>query len=457
MSTIAPRIDIDSALLPENGLNLVDGNSTLRLPELPTDQVTELALPVFDEQALISTSAAATDGIWENADIAVIEQAIALGYLPPQNLSVQSPQSASETSDPLTDTAHQEINNPWWLRDPTSIPADVIASNSAAADFDPLIGYGLIDAAAAVSAALGQVIDTEVSDTGGVNWGNDLINAPEVWAEGITGEGVVVAVIDSGTDITHPDLSANLWTNEGEIFGDGLDNDGNGFADDIYGWNFEIGQFDNLVLPGTMNSGQDHGTHVAGIIAAANDGVGITGVAHDAQIMSIRLGDVGPGPDGASVFLNGGSLVNAIYYAVDNGADVINMSLGTGPSPALEAALAYAASQDVFVVSAAGNSSASTPSAPASYAVNDGASVGAVDSDGNLAFFSNQAGFNSNIQHVTAPGVGIYSTLPNGEYGFKSGTSMAAPYVAGVVALMRQANPDLTVDEIGEILTTTTA
>jgi subtilisin len=138
---------------------------------------------------------------------------------------------------------------------------------------------------------------------------------------------VVVAVIDSGVDITHPELATNVWINTDEIMGDGIDNDNNGYIDDIFGWNFGLGQFDNLVLPGTENAGQDHGTHVAGIIAAENDGLGMTGVAHNAQIMSLRLGDIGPGPQGSNIFTNGGSLVEAIYYAVDNGADIINLSL----------------------------------------------------------------------------------------------------------------------------------
>jgi subtilisin family serine protease len=323
-------------------------------------------------------------------------------------------------------------------------------------DFDPLLGYGLIDAAAAVSQAWGQPIDTTVADTGGNNWGLDLLNVPDVWAAGFTGNGVVVAVIDSGVDITHPELATNVWINTDEIMGDGIDNDNNGYIDDIFGWNFGLGQFDNLVLPGTENAGQDHGTHVAGIIAAENDGLGMTGVAHNAQIMSLRLGDVGPGPQGSNIFTNGGSLVEAIYYAVDNGADIINLSLSASPSWQLEQALAYAASQNVFVVSSAGNNGAPAPAYPASYAVDSGASVGAIDSTGQLASFSNWAGFNSAIQHVLAPGVEVYSTLPNGEYGFKSGTSMAAPYVAGVVALMLEANPNLTVEEISDILTSTT-
>ena len=460
MSAIASRSD--HALVPDAALHSIGNDAAIALAALSTDHAAELALPELVALGEMLTAAPLLNRPSESEALLAATMAIApeLAIASSTAGSLEIPTSSHSdalTGQPLAEMDYSDRLPPDFQFPPgfPGITPDPEEPDDAdAAGFDPLIGYGLIDAAAAVSAALGKVIDADVPDTGGVNWGNDLINAPEVWAEGITGKGVVVAVIDSGTDITHPELVPNLWVNEAEILGDGIDNDGNGFADDVYGWNFELGQSDNLVLPGTTNPGQDHGTHVAGIIAAEDDGVGMTGVAHDAEIMSIRLGDVGPGPTGASVFLNSGSLADAIYYAVDNGADVINMSLGTMPSPTLEAALDYAASNNVFVVSAAGNSGASTPSAPASYAVENGVSVGAVDSSGDLAWFSNGAGFDPAMQHVTAPGVDVYSTLPNGGYGYKNGTSMAAPYVAGVVALMKQANPDLTVEEIGDILTT---
>ena len=315
--------------------------------------------------------------------------------------------------------------------------------------FNSTYGYGLVNAAAAVAQAISQPTFADVPNLGGNNWGNDMVNAPEAWARGYTGQGVTVAVIDSGVDISHQDLSNNIWGNTGEIAGNGIDDDGNGYIDDINGWNFGVGQNNNNVLPGTNSSGQGHGTHVAGTIAAANNGIGMTGVAYNSRIMAIRMGDV----DSQGRFTNGGNLAQAIRYAVDNGARVINMSLGWSDSTALRDALAYAASRNVITVSAAGNSSLSSPGTPAYYATQYGLSVGAVDSSRTIASFSNRAGTNSTMQHVMAPGVNVYSTLPGNRYASYSGTSMAAPHVAGVVALMLGANPNLTHAQVRSILT----
>jgi subtilisin family serine protease len=323
-------------------------------------------------------------------------------------------------------------------------------------DFDQSHGYGLVDASAAVASATGtgQAQFDEVANTGGNQWSNDMIRAPEVWAAGYTGQEVTVAVIDSGVDINHEDLRDNIWVNTDEILGDGIDNDGNGYTDDRYGWNFGRNQNNNNVLPGTTDPGQSHGTHVAGTIAASNNGFGITGVAHGADIMAIRMGDVQN-----SRFVNPGSLAQAIRYAVDNGADVINMSLGWNDEGGeVEAALAYAASRNVITVSAAGNSSLLSPGRPGQYATDYGLVVGAVDNAGRMANFSNRAGFDSRMQYVTAPGVSIYSTVSDPErYDYSNGTSMAAPHVAGVVALMMSANPNLTHAQVRNILTGTTS
>lgn len=315
--------------------------------------------------------------------------------------------------------------------------------------FNPFSGYGLVDAAESVARSLNMTNFSNVADLGGTNWGVDLVKAPEVWNRGYTGQGVTVAVIDSGVDITHPDLQGNIWINSGEIAGDGIDNDGNGYIDDIHGWNFGIGQNNNNVMPGTSDPGQNHGTHVAGTIAARNNGLGTTGVAPDAKIMALRLGDVS-----GNNIVNSGSLATAIRYAVDNGAKVINMSLGFSGSPALQSALAYAAANNVMTISASGNEGSLNPNAPAVYATQYGISVGAVNRSRVVPTFSNGSSLNRRLQHVVAPGVQVYSTLPGGSYGLNQGTSMAAPHVAGVAALMYGANPNLTPNQVRQFITT---
>ncbi|MCZ8222703.1 MAG: S8 family serine peptidase [Microcystis sp. LE19-84.1B] len=304
-------------------------------------------------------------------------------------------------------------------------------------------GYGLVNAAAAVAGALNQSPFANVPTFGGANdWGVNLVNAPEAWARGYTGQGIVVAVLDTGVDRNHADLAGNIWTNAGEIANDGLDNDGNGYVDDVYGWNFANGNNNTL-------DGNRHGTHVAGTIAAGNNGFGATGVAYNSRIMPVKvLSDSGSG--------SYSGVAQGIRYAVDNGADVINMSLGGGStSSAVQSALQYASSRSVIVVMAAGNAGAAQPGYPAFNATSWGLAVGAVNSSNQMASFSNRAGSNSSMRYVTAPGVQVYSTLPNGGYGFLSGTSMATPHVAGVVALMLSANPNLTDAQVRQIITAT--
>ncbi|MGQ4648724.1 S8 family serine peptidase [Lyngbya aestuarii] len=315
-------------------------------------------------------------------------------------------------------------------------------------NFNSISGYGLVNAATAVATAIGEPTFAEIPDGGGLDWHNDQVKAPEAWARGFTGQGVTVAVIDTGVDITHTDLVNNIWVNPGEVPGNGIDDDANGYVDDLNGWNFAESENNNNVMPGNYSPDQGHGTHVAGTIAAMNNGFGITGVAYDAKIMAIRMGEVTDG-----FFVNSGNLASAIRYAVDNGAKVINLSLGWDDSVELRDALAYAAANNVITVSAAGNSGGSNPGKPANYSTQYGLSVGAVDDNDHIANFSNRAGLNSSMRYVVAPGVSVYSTTPGNTYEYRGGTSMSNPHVAGVVALMLSANPNLTHDQVRDVLT----
>lgn len=318
---------------------------------------------------------------------------------------------------------------------------EITITNTASGGYSPDSGYGLINASAAVAKAIGEKLFVDVPDLGGNNWGADLVKAPETWAKGYTGQGVVVAVLDTGVDYNHQDLSSNIWTNSKEIAGNGKDDDGNGYIDDYYGWNFDGNNNSTLDVNG-------HGTHVSGTIAGVNNGYGVTGIAYNSKIMPVKvLDDQGSGSYSA--------IANGIYYAVDNGADVINLSLGGGRSnDTLQKAIEYASSKGVIVVMAAGNDGGSQPAYPARYAKNYGLAVGAVDQNKNLADFSNRAGADQ-LAYVTAPGVNVYSTLPGNEYASYSGTSMATPHVAGVVALMLSANPNLSDAQVRQILAET--
>ncbi|MCC5658649.1 S8 family serine peptidase [Nostoc sp. XA010] len=302
-------------------------------------------------------------------------------------------------------------------------------------------GYGLINGAAAVARGIGQNTFADVADLGGNNWGADLVKAPEVWAQGYTGKGVVVAVVDTGVDYNHEDLKNNIWTNTKEIAGNSIDDDGNGYIDDNYGWNFSDQNNNTL-----DNNG--HGTHVSGTIAGENNNYGVTGIAYDAKIMPVKvLNESGSG--------SYSSISKGIRYAVDNGANVINLSLGGASSNrSLESAINYASSKGVIVVMAAGNDGDSSPDYPARYAYKSGIAVGAVDKNNNMPDFSNRSGANE-ISYVTAPGVKVYSSVPNNQYATYSGTSMAAPHVAGVVALMLSANPNLTDAQVRQIVAET--
>lgn len=309
--------------------------------------------------------------------------------------------------------------------------------------FNSNYGYGIANAAAAVAKATGLNIPFDVNTPvrNDNTWEQQILHVPEVWAQGITGQKIVVAVLDTGVDYNHLDLTDNIWTNSKEIPGNGIDDDGNGYPDDLIGWDF----VNNNNMP---MDGKSHGTHLAGIIAAENNGWGITGVAYNAKIMPIRILD----QNGNIHSVN--DLVKGIQYAVDNGANIINMSIGhkSFSSPEVQNALQYAESKGVLSVMSAGNENAQNGVGyPAAYADKWGIAVGAIDNNGMMTDFSNHAG-SLPVNYVLAPGQYVDSSIPNNGFSLKDGTSMAAPYVAGIAALILSANPTLTPDQLKKII-----
>ena len=272
------------------------------------------------------------------------------------------------------------------------------------------------------------------------------IDGPEAW--GVTkGDGsVVVGVIDTGVDYNHPDLAANVWRNPGETAGDGIDNDGNGYVDDVRGWDF-TGSGDNAPL-----DADGHGTHVAGTVAAVgNNGVGVSGVAWNAKVMPLRIFDDNDQATTAGIL---GSINYAVKMRRDHGVNlrVINASWGTNYSTALEDAVAAAGQAGILFVAAAGNFGINNdlaPAWPANLNLPNVLSVAATDRRDQLPEFSN---FGEVTVHLAAPGVQVYSTIPGGAYAPMDGTSAAAPQVAGAAALAWSAVPGATVTQVRDAL-----
>lgn len=302
-------------------------------------------------------------------------------------------------------------------------------------------------------------------------WYLEKIHASEAWDMTLGHRNVIVAVIDTGIDITHPDI--NFWHNSNEIPADSVDNDHNGYVDDVSGWNFA--DQNNNVMPDitTVHKGSEdiihHATSVAGIIGAIpNNNEGIAGVSWKAEIMPLKIANAGGSTTTAII-------VDAIRYAVDNGAEVINISLVSVDSSydeAFRGAIDYAYKNNVLVVAAAGNGDEDLaphgfdlnkhPVYPACFVDNNlnrlSLGVGATDRNDEKAVFSN---YGNTCVDVSAPGVEMISTLfteknnsnlTNQYGGYWAGTSFATPLVSGAAAYMRSINPDISVQEMMQIL-----
>lgn len=267
------------------------------------------------------------------------------------------------------------------------------------------------------------------------------IDAVEAWDITTGDSDLVIAVIDSGLDMNHEDIAANLWTNPGEIPGNGIDDDNNGYVDDVHGWDFSDDDNDPAPAGGGCLG---HGTHTAGTVGAVgNNGVGVTGVNWNVKLMPIKAFEP------ILIILCAASdadLMASIEYQTVMGVRVSNNSWGgSTPSQAMQAAIL--ATRSVFVVAAgnSGNDQEITPSYPSAYPNANIISVAATDDTDTLAGFSDYGVVSVDL---AGPGVGIRSTLPNNNYGNLFGTSMAAPHVAGVAGLLLAQYPDLTNNEV---------
>ena len=277
----------------------------------------------------------------------------------------------------------------------------------------------------------------------------DLIGAKKLWDFDIDCSDVTVGVMDSGIQTNHEDLIDNIWVNTGEIAGDGIDNDGNGYIDDIYGWNCGDSN-------GDVSYVSNHGVHVAGIVSAVTDNSkGVASVARNAKIASIKIFN-SRGKSTLSYIIEG------INYAKKNDINIINCSFGGagwGSTSVSIVKSAIEAVPDIFFVIAAGNIATSTPQADndrtavyPSQLTKDLDNVISVANTTSSDELSSTSHYGATSVDIAAPGTVIYSTIPTSSYGTMSGTSMATPMVASAVAVMRAVNPNISAKEIKETL-----
>ncbi len=348
----------------------------------------------------------------------------ALLDLPPQGVRPAPGQEAKALADRIAQlraTGQFELVEPDYVRKISLLPADTFFQDGTL--------WALRN--------LGQLGGVRGADLGVTN----------AWDITVGSTNVIVAVLDTGIRYTHLDLAAQMWHNPGEVAGDGMDNDANGYVDDYFGANTLIGN-------GDPNDDNGHGTHVAGTIgAAANNGQSHIGVAWNVRLMAIKAAD-------QFGFLSSSAIIAGVDYAISKGARIINCSFGGYQfSQAEFDAFLRARNAGVLIVAAAGNESTDTdvfPHYPSGYQLDNIISVAAMDRFDNMPFFSN---YGSTNVHVGAPGAEITSTynLADNSYATLDGTSMASPHVAGVAALIFSLTNTMTYSEVrNRILFTTT-
>jgi subtilisin family serine protease len=388
-------------------------------------------------------------------------------------------------------------NGPLMIADANRLQANITSAtgNFNANGFHSDFGYGMVNTSATIAYLKNQLPATEIPDSIAFNLQynnarqNEILNMPEVWAQGHTGQGITVAVIDSGVAIDHPALSSKIWTNSSEII-DGQDNDGNGYIDDVVGWDFTGGDADPSPDIWAANS---HGTQVAGMVSAQlgalsnPSGSQIQGGAYGARIMPLKVTynfGLNPTTNQFDTLVSETASANAVRYAADKGAKVINLSFGSNsfgvPNGAtyLDAAVNYAISKGSVVVISAGNipfngfaswttdnvypaKLAGIPGVIAVGATNSGSQnyLSGSNQASQSAYFSIGAG-STQRNYVMAPGQNVLTTsrplnpsdsnkvIAGYNYSYVNGTSFSAPLVAAAIANIRQAVPTATPAQI---------
>jgi subtilisin family serine protease len=268
------------------------------------------------------------------------------------------------------------------------------------------------------------------------------INAAGAWDISMGDTSIIIGIVDTGVDWDHPDLAANIWINKNEIPGNGIDDDNNGYIDDVRGWDFGglTGTPDN----NPMEDAPYHGTHVAGIASAVtNNGKGVASIGYNCKIMAVKTAQDNLKNSEGQPYITYGD--EGIVYAVDNGARIINCSYGGSGYSALDQEMVnYAVQNNVLIVAAAGNDNSSDIHYPSGY--NGVLSVAATDANDKRASYSN---YGVSVD-VSAPGSDIYSTWQNNTYKSLPGTSMASPLAAGLAGLVASVFPSYTPAQIAE-------